>query len=340
MIPPGGDPGPASPDRVQVSPIVNPGGPSVSRTFTTNGAWTFYCSLHASYTGGAVGRHGGHGRRDRGRHPDAPTGVDYTEYRVKTGATQGDWVRTANTGGASPFASQVTISAEGQHTVEYRSVDKAGNAETAKTVDFGIDIPDPGFPVIQAFADPTSGTAPLLVRFSATGFDPDGGAAVLQVGVRRRLGPRPRRRAHVHQAGTYAAKVTATDDEGDKTSQEVTVIVACAGHRAADGGRPPRTSTTAGAGGAVKFAPHGDDPDGPESDLLYTWDFGDGVTRSSRTRRHTYNAPGTYTAKVTVSDDTAPRRRETIDDHGHRPAGQPAPPIRRGGRCRCPAPPR
>ena len=84
-------------------------------------------------------------------------------------------MRTENTAGGAPFASQVTVSAEGQHTVEYRSADKAGNVEAAKSVEFGIDIPDPGFPVIQAFADPTSGTAPLLVRFSATGFDPDGG---------------------------------------------------------------------------------------------------------------------------------------------------------------------
>ena len=93
---------------------------------------------------------------------DAPSGVDYTEYRVKTGATQGDWVKTANTGGANPFASQVTISAEGDHTVEYRSVDKAGNVEATKSVSFGIDIPEPGTPVIEAFADPATGAAPLL----------------------------------------------------------------------------------------------------------------------------------------------------------------------------------
>ena len=132
-------------------------------------------------------RHGRHGRR-RGRPTsgDAPSGVDFTEYRVKTGATQGDWVKHGQHRRREPVRVAGHVSAEGQHTVEYRSVDKAGNAEAAKSVAFGIDIPDPGFPVIQAFADPSSGAAPLLVRFSATGFDPDGGAAVLQVGVRRR----------------------------------------------------------------------------------------------------------------------------------------------------------
>ena len=202
VIAPGGNPAPGSPDRVQVSPIVNPGSPSVSRTFTTNGAWTFYCSLHASLRGRRVGRHGRHDqRRPRRRRPDAPTGVDYTEYRVKTGATQGDWVRTANTGGASPFASQVTVSAEGQHTVEYRSVDKAGNVEAAKTRRVRHRHPGPGLPGHPGLRRPDgrhrAAAGPLLrhrVRSRRR-------AADLQVGVRQRRLLRPRRRAHVHPAG-------------------------------------------------------------------------------------------------------------------------------------------
>ena len=194
---------------------------------------------------------------------DAPSGVDYSEYRVKTGTVQGDWVRTANTGGASPFASQVTISAEGQHTVEYRSVDKAGNAEAAKTVSFGIDIPDAGFPVIEAFADPTSGAAPLLVRFSATGFDPDGGAlnykwefddgAVFGRAAERTYA----------KAGTYTVTVTATDDEGNTTSKTVTVTVTKPGGQA-----PTVTGTASVTSGPatlpVAFTAEGNDPDGPD----------------------------------------------------------------------------
>ena len=53
------------------------------------------------------------------------------------------------------------MSAEGQHTVEYRSTDKAGNVEATRSVSFGIAIPDAGFPVIEAFADPAVGAAPL-----------------------------------------------------------------------------------------------------------------------------------------------------------------------------------
>jgi PKD repeat protein len=36
--------------------------------------------------------------------------------------------------------------------------------------------------------------------------------------------------------------------------------------------------------------------------LSYTWDFGDGTSASSASVSHTYRAPGTYTATVTVND--------------------------------------
>ena len=173
---------------------------------------------------------------------DAPSGVDYTEYRVKTGATQGDWVKATNTAGTNPFASQVTVSAEGQHTVEYRSVDKAGNAEATKSVAFGIDIPDPGFPVIEAFADPATGAAPLETRFSASGYDPDGGELTYkwEFADGAYIG-RAVTRTYT-KPGTYTGKVTATDDEGDKTVKEVTVTVTAPGVAAADGRRRARTS--------------------------------------------------------------------------------------------------
>ena len=153
--------------------------------------------------------------------------------------------RPTNTGGANPFASQVTVSAEGQHTVEFRSVDKAGNVETAKSVAFGIDIPEPGTPVIEAFADPATGAAPLETRFSASGlrsrrrravykWEFADGAFIGRAVTRTYTKP-----------GTYIGKVTATDDEGDKTVKEVTVTVT------APGVQPP----TVEAGSSVTSGP-------------------------------------------------------------------------------------
>lgn len=39
------------------------------------------------------------------------------------------------------------------------------------------------------------------------------------------------------------------------------------------------------------------------SPYAYSWTFGDGSTSSQKSPTHTYNSPGTYTAKVTVTDD-------------------------------------
>ena len=286
VIPPGGNPRPGSPDRVQVSPIVNPGSPSVSRTFTTNGAWTFYCSLHASLRRAAVGGMAGTINVDRRPpRPDAPTGVDFTEYRVKTGATQGDWVRTANTGGASPFASQVTISAEGQHTVEYRSVDKAGNAEAAKTRRVRHRHPGPGLPGHPGLRRPDLGhraaAGPLLrhrVRSRRR-------AADLQVGVRQRRLLRPRRRAHVHPAGDVHRQGDGDRRRGRQDLAGGHGHGPRAGRRAADGRRPPPSVTTLPAGSSVAVQRRGHRPGRPGGQPARTrGTSATAAARSSRTR--------------------------------------------------------
>jgi hypothetical protein len=62
-------------------------------------------------------------------------------------------------------------------------------------------------------------------------------------------------------------------------------------------GGPPLVVNFTGAGST--------DPDPGDSIASYTFDFGDGsapVTKSSPTISHTYNAPGVYTAQLTVTD--------------------------------------
>ena len=44
------------------------------------------------------------------------------------------------------------------------------------------------------------------------------------------------------------------------------------------------------------------DPDGPESGLVYRWDFGDGGAQFGADVHHTYMTPGTFKAKVKVTD--------------------------------------
>ena len=122
---------------------------------------------------------------------------------------------------------------------------------------FGIDIPDPGFPVIQAFADPTSGTAPLLVRFSATGFDPDGGQLSYKWEFANGDFFGRVARAHVHPAGDVHRQ-----GDGDRRRGRQDLAGGHGhgprpGRRAADGRGLGRRHHAAGAARASPFSAHG-----------------------------------------------------------------------------------
>lgn len=56
-------------------------------------------------------------------------------------------------------------------------------------------------------------------------------------------------------------------------------------------------------GTAVPFAASASDANGSDAALTFAWDFGDGRTGSGKTPSHTYSAAGTYTPRVTVTDD-------------------------------------
>ncbi len=101
--------------------------------------------------------------------------------------------------------------------------------------------------------------------------------------------------------GTYDAKLTITDSDGDSDTKTVPITV----------NEPPNIAPTAaiGTSGAsgnapftVNFSGSGSsDPDG--SIASYAWDFGNGQTATGESASATYGAAGTYTATLTVTDD-------------------------------------
>jgi hypothetical protein len=64
------------------------------------------------------------------------SGLANVEYRVLTDGVPGEWVKLAAGGAAASVSAQIT--AEGNHVVEYRAVDKAGNTSAVKTIAFSI----------------------------------------------------------------------------------------------------------------------------------------------------------------------------------------------------------
>ena len=70
----------------------------------------------------------------------AGTGVEWTEYRVDSGA----WTRSENTDEDDPFVTTFMVSGDGAHIVEFRSRDVSGNVEDPPgRVDFTI-VPEGG----------------------------------------------------------------------------------------------------------------------------------------------------------------------------------------------------
>ena len=148
-------------DGTQVtSGIKLPGDPPVSTTLSQPGTYTFLCKLHSFKSEGRW--QGMVGTAVAAASPSVPgSGVDYTEYRINGG----DWTRHTNTTGASPFLTPVAISTEGTWTVEYRSVDEAGNQEAVKSVAFSIAVPDDSVSVDGNVI----GTVPLAMSISLSG---------------------------------------------------------------------------------------------------------------------------------------------------------------------------
>jgi len=199
----------------------------------------------------------------------------------------------------------VTGAAVGTHTAKLRATGTSGGvAESVWHLvvsgSLGLNLP----PVASFTATPVSGNVPLSVAFNGSGSsDPDGtivayswlyGDGTAGTGISSN---------HVYTtAGTYLAVLVVTDDDG-ATSVTVRQIVATqpGGNQHPDASFTA-TPTNGTAPLAVSFnASASTDPDG--SITSYAWNYGDGVTGSGITSSHTYNAAGTYTAMLTVTDN-------------------------------------
>ena len=180
-----------------------------------------------------------------------------------------------------------------------------------ESFDITGDETEPGAPIVEGFADPATGVAPLEVGFSASALDPDGGT------VRYRwdfgdgasaLGPSA---AHTYtEPGEYQATVTVSDDEGDSATDTVPVTVT------APVNRPPSVVAAAdpASGGApldVHLEAVGSDPEGGA--LTYTWDFGDGGGQFGAVVDHRYETAGEFTATVTVTDAEGANATDTVE---------------------------
>jgi PKD repeat protein len=102
-----------------------------------------------------------------------------------------------------------------------------GELSASKSVTITVGNPPANqAPTVQIAADPLKGTAPLDVRFTATGRDPEGGALIYTWDYGDGSSGAGRSVTHRYLTpGTYTAKVTVKDAQGATGTATVTVTV-------------------------------------------------------------------------------------------------------------------
>lgn len=169
-------------------------------------------------------------------------------------------------------------------------------------------------PVALAAGAPTSGPAPLIVKFSSAGSaDPDGTIASQSWAFGDTATSTEASPSHVYTApGTYTAVLTVTDDNGAKATSNLTIVVSAP----PVGNQPPvakglATPTSGTSPLTVAFSSAGSsDAEGPLASL--SWNFGDGGTSALANPSHVYTVPGNYSAVLTVTDSAGAKATSSV----------------------------
>lgn len=212
---------------------------------------------------------------------------------------------------ASGVTSSHTYNGAGTYLAQLTVTDNDGAKDTAtRTIQVAAaSAPPPAAnnaPVASFTASPDSGSSPLTVDFDATSSsDSDGAIASYSWSFGdggSATGPTV---SHTYNAnGSYVAQLVVTDDDGATDATTRTIDVADATPTANEppvagfystkqSGEPPLDVDF--------YAWYSSDSDG--AIVSYAWDFGDGGTSSGHTVSHTYTDLGTYTVRLTVTDD-------------------------------------
>ena len=114
---------------------------------------------------------------------------------------------------------------------------------------------------------------------------------------------------HYESPGLYTVKLAVTDDSGTSSNTDADSLSLFVNQEpTADAGPSQLVSSS-----EVRFdGTKSEDPDG--TIVEYVWNFGDGSSGSGPAPVHTYGNPGTYTVKLTVTDDSNTSNRSNTDE--------------------------
>lgn len=190
---------------------------------------------------------------------------------------------------------------EGEYDVVLQVTDNRGkSAQAAKLLRVA---PPNKLPVASFTVAPSEPKTNQSVTFDASlSMDPDGTITAYTWEFGDQTTGQEKIVTHVYKtAGTYTVKLTVTDDKDAKasTTKEITVAEGPANE-------PPFakfdfTPATATVNEPVNFDASESRDDG--GIVKYQWDFGDGSTGEGQQVTHVYKTVGTFTVKLTVTDN-------------------------------------
>jgi PKD repeat protein len=175
-----------------------------------------------------------------------------------------------------------------------------GDGTAAKTLT--VTVTAMNQPPVARISGPTTAVEGAVVTFNgSSSSDPDGSIAAYDWNFGDGSAGAGATVTHTYVAGKYTVTLTVTDNAGATSSATQTVTVTAAGQPQPPVADPagPYTGTV---GHPVQCNGSGShDPDG--SIARYVWDFGDGTSASTMSPTHVYTTAGTYTLRLTVTDD-------------------------------------
>jgi chitodextrinase len=200
-----------------------------------------------------------------------------------------------------PAAISHTYTRQGSFLVLVTGVDALGDTSTTTTsvtvsarpalaVTISANPPQPAPNQVVTFtigATPTTGNAITSVAIDFG----DGGRGTVTGNVATVQ--------HVYAGpGQYVVTVVATDSSGATGSASIVLIVGTFSAPTAAFTASPTSGTT-----ATTFQFNASDSQPQANIVSYNWDFGDGETATGQTTTHKYAATGTYTVRLTITDN-------------------------------------
>lgn len=223
-----------------------------------------------------------------------PDGGTIVSYKWNWGDGQ------ANTTTTGPTADH-TYATAGHYTITLTVTDNRGGTNSS-TQDVETTMPPNQHPN-AAF---TSEVTKLKVTFNSSGSnDPDGSIASRTWDFGDGSTSTDTNPSHTYAAAnTYTVKLTVTDNGGatDTVQHDVTTIANVA---------PTASFSVSKSDLTATFTSTASDSDGTVAG--YSWDFGDGGSSTAVNPSRTYAAAGTYTVKLTVTDDDGATKVVTDD---------------------------